>query len=197
MGQVVIPTGFVQVTFHYQLPNDLEDMLTSIGLAVTDVVDIVDAQGLAESWAGWQSTLVGGNYVLSQMDVLIGSGAPPYVKQEFPITGVGFGGTATIPQNSSYLVKKITLAAGHSQRGRMFVPGVIEGKVSNAGAIASGDVSTANDGLDDFRLYAEGTAPWDGLFLLHSSDSPALAATAISQLLLDSRIATQRRRLRP
>jgi hypothetical protein len=79
----------------------------------------------------------------------------------------------------------------------MYVPGVQEGKTDDVGRISDATVDTANLALADFISDVITLDVFEGAVLLHSVGSPALAATTIGTLLLENRVATQRRRLRP
>ncbi|AXH79007.1 MAG: hypothetical protein [Circular genetic element sp.] len=109
------------------------------------------------------------------------------------ITGTGVLNPAPPPQ-VCILGQKRTLFAGRQYRGRMYIPGFIlnEGNIDSAGIIDSatrgvvqGWINTWLSGLNASQYPVK---------LLH--ESLAIAPTAVTSINIDSRVATQRRRLR-
>jgi hypothetical protein len=106
----------------------------------------------------------------------------------------GTGGSNGISSNVSYLVRKVTALGGRAGRGRMYLPGPTEADVNEAGAILGARVTSLQAALNDFltQMVADG----DGPVLLHGVGSPISTPTPITSFSLDTRAATQRRRLR-
>lgn len=102
-------------------------------------------------------------------------------------------GTGLSP-NVTWLVTKNTAIGGRQGRGRMYIPGLVEGNVDGAGAITGGIVAAFQADLTQFLADMAG----DGfdLVLLHSEDSPAEDPYPITSLTVQATAATQRRRLR-
>lgn len=101
-------------------------------------------------------------------------------------------GTSVVPPNWSVLISKQTASGGRKNKGRMFVPGLAEGSVDNAGVINSAvlpDWQAACDAFFDGMVAADMT-----LVLLHNhpDDTP----TFLTGLQVQSTGATQRRRMR-
>lgn len=116
-------------------------------------------------------------------------------------------GTAMAP-SVAYLIRKNTAIGGRQGAGRIYQPGVAEGSVDAAG-IVSGAVRTPLQAGWDAFLAALNSAGAP-MFLLHSFGAytvlrdkdpfivvvAARAPTAVTSLTVDSKVATQRRRLR-
>lgn len=103
----------------------------------------------------------------------------------------GTGNAATAPPNVALLVRKKTLLGGRTGRGRFYLPGVPEESIQVSGVLDSSTVAAFQSRVDAF-LTALDTygAPMQ---LLHSASSDA---TPVISLVVDGRVATQRRRLR-
>lgn len=110
---------------------------------------------------------------------------------EFAQSVSGGANEGVSPPNTAYLVRKRTALGGRRNRGRLFLPGVAESNVGNGGQVAAGTVAALQTAFDDFRDAL--TALDSPLVLLHSASSDP---TDIIRLVVDARVATQRRRLR-
>lgn len=128
-------------------------------------------------------------------------------------TGISRAGTAAgtvLPPSCAYLLTKVTGLGGRRGRGRMFLPGVLEGNCNNSGLIDSGVQSTITGHGTSFlnAMDVLGIA----VYLLHdpstewvlingqprrvpiAGDPPA--PTLVTSLVCDDTVSTQRRRLR-
>lgn len=111
-----------------------------------------------------------------------------------PYANTGSVTTAGAPPNVAFLIHKETALGGRAGRGRMYLPGVAEAKVSVSGTLEGATKADLDGGFDDF-----GTALATALLtpvLLHGVGSPVSTPTPITQFTADSKVATQRRRLR-
>lgn len=108
-----------------------------------------------------------------------------------PFTGTA--GTTTASPNVAYLIKKVTALGGRFNRGRLFMPGVMEANVGANGNIDSGTVTALTDGWNDLmtQLIAGDATP----VILHGT-APLPIPTNITEFVCDPVAATQRRRLR-
>lgn len=95
------------------------------------------------------------------------------------------------PPNVTFLVRKRTALGGRANRGRLFLPGVAEAAVQNGGEIAAGTIAALQTACNDW--LAGLTTLQMPMVLLHNASSDP---TDVSQLVVDSTAATQRRRLR-
>lgn len=103
----------------------------------------------------------------------------------------GTGNSATAPPNVAMLVRKKTLLGGRTGRGRFYLPGVPEESVQPSGVIDSSTVSAFQLRMTNFLAALETYgAP---MVLLHNASSDP---TVVTNLVVDTKVATQRRRLR-
>lgn len=191
----IIPVDFAQITWLFTgagLPH---------GAAVTLGVDVstfagspTDAANDArDAFAGEVMTFLNSAAVLTETNVKFGPTATGPTGVSTGSTA-GTGATAGMAPNSTFLVHKATLFGGRAGRGRMFLPGVAESSVDQAGAIDSGTVTALQGGIDQLivELNAAGMIP----VLLHGVGSPLTVPSTITTMTVDSTVATQRRRLR-
>lgn len=109
--------------------------------------------------------------------------------------GVNYPGTvagAGVAPSECALIKKITLAGGRKNRGRMFMPGLRDTDIDQSGSLDGNVQSDLQDSWVAFKTSLEGATYT--MTLLHTN--PADTPTEITTLEVDSVSATQRRRLR-
>jgi hypothetical protein len=93
--------------------------------------------------------------------------------------------------NTAYLVRKNTSLGGRKGRGRMYLPGVVESTVGSDGAIDPTPLASLQLEVTGFgNVLTLGSLP---MVLLHND---ATAPTPVTSLVVQGRVATQRRRLR-
>jgi hypothetical protein len=199
---LIIPDGFGQVIHQLQLVGDPEPMAVTYGVQI-DSGGVIDAPGMANSLhdAFWDAlgAQLNGSYTLFSTEVKWRGAAAAdlsVVVHVEPKLGTATG--AALPQNVAGLVKKLTATSGRRNRGRFYLPGLREGEVSDTGQVNSGSVTGINGVLATW-LGKFGTlmSQIDAMVILHNTGiSGAPAPTAVTQLLLDPVVATQRRRLR-
>lgn len=106
----------------------------------------------------------------------------------------GGGAATTTSPNVSFLVHKQGNFGGRAGRGRMYLPGVVEGSVDPNGELTSGAITGLQTLVSAFLAALESDdIP---MYLLHGATSPLDGPTDVTSLAVDSRVATQRRRLR-
>lgn len=206
---LVIPPGFAQIALVFRLAGDAEPMVTTFGVDL-DPTDTNASEALRRISIVWQtvpalSTVMSNQYRLINLRAAIGQDGGPPVQAELAADIPGGATSAPLPQNCAILVRKRSALAGREGRGRMYIPGHPETQVDAAGVLDS----TANADLSlrwpQFltRLAAPpgaengNTLPCP-MVLLHTSPQLGLTPppTPVTSLTHDSRIATQRRRLR-
>lgn len=191
-----IPDGFVNATLSIQLEGDPELMSTSLGWAIeTPPFTQANATALLEGMALPVGDLMVNVYVIIGGVVTIGGTDPP-VRLEATFSVQGTQGASGAPQNTATLIKKTSAGGGIRNRGRMFVPGVPEGVVNSIGVFSSAALAQFQASVDDlFEVGASaGTNTQQDPVLFHETgpDIP----TVLTNLIVDPRVATQRRRLR-
>ncbi len=192
-----IPVGALEVWFQYQLAGDAEAMYTHLAYELSGVPSqaAVDAGFTAwqlafRSHASSGMNLAGGH-------VLIGDSGGS-IRFDSSITGIVGTGTGTlVPQNTAYIIRKTTASGGRRNRGRMYVPGVLEGVVSEAGVLAGATITALNASAATLKPGGAVHTAFGFLgdpVILH--DSGSQTPTPITDLGAQLLVGTQRRRLR-
>lgn len=193
---MLIPTGYAQCNIRFGgtgAPNGAEVALGlyvqehggSPGDVAADVRDVLVESGIMGSVPSTWNT--------RNILVKFGPSATgPSAELAVVIVG-GSAGLAAPPQNS-LLVRKTTLLGGRSGRGRIYWPGVQEAQVDQAGALAAPYREGLQTGFTAFHagLNALSLPP----VVLHGAGAPLTVPTPVANFIVDSRLATQRRRLR-
>lgn len=193
-----IPVGFAQVNIRFTgaaLPTGAEVVfgVQHIGSAYASPADVANRVR-----THWTDSTIMTNIVstVATSSVLVKFGpneTGPAAELAFPLAGTG--GTNATPPNTAFLVRKNTAFGGRAARGRMYLPGVREGSITDAGQIDGALVSALQADLDSF--FGKMDADDLPLMLLHAPattlfDDPL----PITSLSLQGYVATQRRRLR-
>lgn len=201
---LIIPPGFAQAVFSHTLAGDSEPIVCTVGLDVSDAGgDFETAANTAfTNWADNILPSISNQYQLTVVTLYVGQdGGPPTVVDSTEDSAVGGLSNAALPQNCAYLVRKRTDAAGRRGRGRFYIPGVPEGEVSPIGALSASYRDGMTTSAESFRLAMAGGIPSPSLPLvvLHRSEGIGTepAPTPITQLVCETIIGTQRRRMRP
>jgi hypothetical protein len=193
---LVLGPGFSQCVLRFKCAGDAEEAVTTIGIANGTVPGGANnsASFVRDAWlASFAVAGQSSSYTFVGVTAYVGQDGGPPVVVEALSGRVGTNATGPIPINCATLVRKQTALGGRTNRGRMFVPPYDwdEASIDGAGNINPGSVAVVQAKYSAFKA-AIGTA-----VLLHDSSSPGdHVPTVISALVLDSKIATQRRRLR-
>lgn len=193
-----IPTGHVLMKFVFTLVGDAEEMICTLGAETTASSNTERATALNDAHDSWADNVLPlqSNFIqLVRVDGVFGDGSGdiPISSTAAAITGGETGGT--LPQNCSVLVQKLTALGGRRNKGRFYVPGIDETDVDNAGSILTTPLAAWNTAVNNLQLGLESDSFLDRLVIFHSA--APLTPTIVSDLRVDGRIATQRRRLRP
>lgn len=192
---VSIPAGFAQVNYRFAgsaLPTGAE---VTCGLALgTFTGTPTDSANTARgAFVGSILTRLSNGISLTQTTVKWGPGdtGPTGISSVAAAGGLGTSGASPAV---CYLVRKLTLDGGRAGRGKMFLPGVVEGDVGSDGAILPASAALMNTELDDFlaALIAGNLQA----VLLHGPDSPYSTPSGIVDMVVDGFAGTQRRRQR-
>lgn len=189
---MIIPAGFGQLTYVFSGPSLPFGAVSTIGVDLQGYPGI-DAEAADDAYLAFQNSLLqsmSSTVRLARVELKRG----PNATGPTTISGgesVGAQSGAVSPPGVALLVHKNTAIGGRQGRGRMFLPGVVEAAVNEAGQLA-----------DLFRIDLQGNAnEYAGamnaanlpLQLLHGD---AMAPTDIINMTADTRVATQRQRLR-
>lgn len=192
---MTIPTGYAQATWFFGgggMP--LGGAITAgldIGGAVGTPLEL--ATGLFGAFGGTVMNQVSSEITLTGCRVKFGPDETgPSAEFNGAVAGANTGECS--PPNVTFLVRKLTALGGRSGRGRWYIPGVRETSVGEDGVLQEGSVTFMQAELDDF-LVAVGALNTN-LVVLHQPGAPLTTPTPLTALQCDSRVATQRRRLR-
>lgn len=115
---------------------------------------------------------------------------------------------ASLPPNSALLVRKNTAAVRGERQGRMFIAGPPEDSIGEDGAVTGAFATNSNNELAQYLSAIQSLPGTPALATTavrvvhvhkHDSDDPAdwdWSSSTVNSLVLDAKIATQRRRLR-
>jgi hypothetical protein len=184
-----IPPGFAEVTMQFAIGGG--DHYSYCVFGVENIANlgpeyIADNVGINMNES--LLTLLCDSTTLREIRVVTG-------EDLFHVSTINESGDIVSPQATpqvAYLLKKVTNVIGKKNRGRMYLPGVQETMVGNTGFVdgtraadltVAGNFFLAKQLADDIPMY-----------LLHSN--PADAPNFVDRLECDTKVATQRRRLR-
>lgn len=189
----IIPTGFAQVNLLYagsSLPRGAQVTFGVIATGTPDPVDLAndvkDAYVAANMYTALPNTRA-----LVRINVTMG----PRPTGAIGTIGVNIPGTDSDTANTpavAVLVKKSTGVGGRKNSGRLYLPGVSENEIGPSGVLSSSTMSSIQGQVTDF--LSELAIRSIGMTLLHSV--AGATPTPITQLVVDSIVATQRRRQR-
>lgn len=208
---VYVPVNHGTVIHSISLLGDPEPMAVTFGIfAVTASDPLIDVAvpaltaELHDAFGDIVMPFLSTEATLTQTEVAFVNPS-----SNIPVLGVDstprVGGTsgAMLPQNSALLVHKRSAAPGRIGRGRLYLPSCLrEAQVDNKGIIAALEVSGLQTPISSWLTrVANNTAPAGvdkDMVILHTVTpaNPALTPTVVTSLVVDSLIATQRRRLR-
>jgi hypothetical protein len=196
---VFLGVGYGQMSIVISTPG------APANLVVTHGFEDVPGTGLAATAAAaWKTAMTAAGRILLpanysneftvvRFDATIMTATGPVIGS----AASGVVGTSAItccPLNTAILVNKSTARGGRRGRGRMFWPAmfVAEGNVGAAGTIAAPQLATLNTLFQDTHtaLLSTNYPP----FLLH--DVSEVAPDGVQNWLIQSKVATQRTRLR-
>lgn len=202
---LIIPPGYLQAVYEFQMTGDPESMVVTCGHEIdsasgANAADAADDLFLSFNAEIFQS--LGHNvYSFVGVTAYIGQDGPTLVVPSTQAATTGPATSVSLPQNSSWLIRKRTDLGGRRGRGRMYLPGIAESNVDHAGNINAGNVTFAQaafDGWYDFLTGGVGARLYPPV-VLHRSEGAGVepAPTPVTMFTVESKIATQRRRLRP
>lgn len=185
----IIPPGFYQATFIHHFTGRTDEADVVIGFDFTGDPGVSDLLALS---VAWRLNMIVPALLTSNVTydgVRLATGEGTILAQSDSYVAGNTGNPA--PPNCAYLARKLTGEPGRTQRGRSYLPGVGETAIDDAGVLTLGTLTALQGALEDFVSDAN-TAGWTPV-LLHSQ--PGLAPTPFAYSI-DTRIATQRKRMR-
>lgn len=193
----IVPISFAQGRVLYSV-NGLSDQV-GFGAAVawgagTEPEEIATKINTACVVAGLATaSVLGVDWAYEGVVASATTATGPVVSQHFQHVQ-GTSSQPTPPPNCTVLVRKNTAKGGRENRGRLNLPSgrIEEASVDSAGFLTPAVVTALNTTMGLFKgSLDEQEVP---MFLLHSD--PAVTPTAITTLIVQPQLATQRRRMR-
>lgn len=203
---LVIPSGFAHCSVQISNSGDPDPWYVTWGVAVVEDPDVAkigyrQAHSLEETFGAEMPT----SCRITGCNVKLGTGVDTDpITQFVSYPGTVSAGGPKLPQNCALLVDKYTESGGKANRGRFFLPGVVnEAGCSDVGVIDGADVLNFQTLASALLVRLNDLAPSDPqdgdftpMVILHNADSPETVPTLVTRLSVQNRISTQRRRLR-
>lgn len=188
---MIIPVGFAQVSHIFGGVGLDYGAAVVYGVDLNGILDPTVAAEIAhDAWVDNLLPLQTADVTLQRTLCKFGPNATGNFG-EWSANFVGTaGGTQASPQ-VCWLAKKVTGAGGRMGRGRMFIPGITDATVQVDGTISSANAAGATVKTRAFlnQLDTNGMP----MTLLHKASSDP---DGVTDLVIDGRVATQRRRVR-
>lgn len=192
-----IPPGFAEAWMQFNVTGDPENMYTALGLdlAVGVTATQAAADAILAAMQGAIDNAVGNDYTIGPGHVIFGQdgGDIRIDGSTAPVAGLGVG--PSLPNNCAWLLRKLTASGGRRGRGRMYIPGCIESGVGASGGVGGAAFTVLQAVGTNLISALEALAEVEDVVLLH--DTAPFDPTDITAIEPSTKIATQRRRLRP
>lgn len=180
------------------------DVDRDFGLDLDSAVGAAVAQDVSDAWQDHIVAELTDHYVFTGVDWVIlesedsptGSLSPDSGKP-----GAGAVGSDVMSPQVSYLVHKNLEGGSRSTRaGRLYLPGVFESTVDDAGLVNTDTREQYDDSFEDFKDGVNGfisgeSARTQNLCVVHDPAVGGTSSTHISTFSMDAMVATQKRRL--
>lgn len=195
---VVIPPGFAQVAYRFLVLGDPDEMLTTCGVSMTGLGDgVAAASTLSNEWlAAWGAIGRSPSYTFKGVYLAVGQDGGPPARFSAEASSIGTGVQLPPPNNCAILIRKRTNLGGRRNRGRLYLPPypLGEDNVDASGAINEAQRASLAITVNNWL----GT-PARGVILHDAVLAPGVTPvpTPITQYVVQGRLATQRRRMRP
>lgn len=188
----VIPEGYAQVVARISQSGVSREMAVVFGVESVGAFTQGDIDGISAAASDFIRGITTNTTTYIGVKVTEEQGSGPILWESVVDAGLGANTGATAPPNTAWLIRKRTGSGGRRGRGRMFVPGIRETDVDQAGVITAAQVTGAQALATAFgNALTTNATP---MVLLHS-EAP-FTPELVTALTVDSRVATQRRRLR-
>lgn len=190
-----VPDGYADVFYGMAISGDTDLMGVTMAWAVGDIPSEEDLLGhynrTVALWRQWLHSSI----TFPLVRASIGTPSGDYTMEIAPDpVQTGANATSPAPNNCAILVAKISTSGGRRNRGRMYIPCPAESQVDGAGVLTTTYRGQWQTAMDDW-IDGEALAGWGSPAILHQTGPSA--PTTVTNLVVRSKIATQRRRLRP
>jgi len=190
MGNLRIPVGAALVTWHLGGPGQDGEVLTTMGVDNEDPWTQTDVEELYGAFLAEILPVLATPLLFHKCSARVQIDATDQLILEHSDENNGSDGADMMPLNVSLLVKKVTGFAGQRNQGRMFIPGIREARVNDAGQVTGAYFTALQEACDDF-LALVGAGVRTPMLFHHSSATPR----EITSLQASPFVATQRGRL--
>lgn len=192
---VIIPPGYMQITYNWTSPN----FVTGRAATVFGVQYGLPVEVAANTFGNAAETAL-----LPVMDTTVElSTVEAITETQGAEIAVGVAGADQLtapPPNVATLVRKLTDRRGRRAQGRLFFPGMIdEADVSELGVFLPAALTIIQTAVSAWLTEIEGSGETGGMVILQNSEGisePLDPPPSVTGLVVDSRVASQRRRLR-
>jgi hypothetical protein len=199
----LIPPGYGHVLYSIRLVNDPDPMALTFGVKIKNPGPLptpdIQAGCFRQAFFDGIRPQLSNAYSLERTILrwVEDDGSPEKVNIDGTVVACT-NTAAPLPQNCAYLVHKLSGLTGRRNRGRLYLPGGIEGEVDGNGRLSVAHRNGVQTGMNTFKTSIDACAAFDGMYVLHNLPiaSPSIPPTKVTSLLVDPVIATQRRRLR-
>jgi hypothetical protein len=190
-----IPPGFAQANLLFTGVAAPRGAQIALGVALEGGASnpVAVGQDVYNAFQGTVLPELDNDLILSGCKVKIGpnTNGPDGTYLETSIGGVN---SFSVTPQVALLITKITALGGRTNKGRMFVPGIVENWADGAGVVSPSTQATMDAALLVFLADIAGSNTLTGLVILHNAVE--LAPTPVTALKTMGLVATQRRRLR-
>lgn len=202
---LIIPPGYLQAVYVIRLAGDSEDMVVTCGHELDSASGANADDAANDLFIAFKNELIpaffNAEYSLDNVTVYLGQDGPTLVNISDQPAEVGGGSFNVQPPNVAYLIRKRTDLGGRRGRGRFYMPCVSESTVDAVGNVSTTAQTNIQTALDDWMTALTDTIG-SRLYppvVLHRSEGIGTEPppTPITRFTIDSKVATQRRRLRP
>lgn len=186
-------TGAGELTVWLSLTGLTRWMACTFGYTAADEPTTAELNGLFADFKAAYDTEMDTNYVIERINsryqvspstVIVGQSTSGRLAMA--------GGTAGASPNVAVLVKKTTGVAGRKNRGRFYLPGVIESQLDDLGKLTT---TARNNWQADSLAWFNSMTTHDLNPVINHSDLSV--PTTVDAYDVQELVATQRRRLRP
>lgn len=190
-----IPTGYALIEWVFKLNIMARKMSSTLGISITAVPTLAQVDTLFLNMALIWGPRLPTHYSFMPSTLWIGNGAAPPTPIVSSITGAGSNAnTLLVAPSVTHVVKKNTALGGRKGKGRMYIPGLKEGGIDNAGQLDPAGQATYNTSLAQIKTSVEGLSWVGNLYLLgHSAANPPVQITSLT---MRDKSGTQVRRVR-
>lgn len=208
----VIPAGFAHVAVEMRMTGDPQPWYCTFGVDLPIGINspLDQANGIHYAWTITLGSLQSSLMTINTVVLKIGqTDGPPTMAYSDRGAFTGAAAHNMLPQNCALLVDKLTALGGRRNRGRMYVPGILqEGHVDHIGGIDTNHYTELTTAVNTFFLYISegieaGTDPLvepevdaTPMVILHHDTVTPIAPTPVTSLRVQQVISTQRKRLR-